>query len=85
MGHKIKCTSCNNFFGKILCPKCLKINPLTKNFFKTGTMICSHTLCEKASEIIHCIHCRRINVFNGENEKPVKKYSMKYIVHIVED
>ena len=23
MGHKIKCKSCKNFFGKILCPKCL--------------------------------------------------------------
>ena len=77
MGHKIKCTSCNNFFGKILCPNCLKINSLTKDFFKTGTMICSHTLCEKSSEIINCIHCRRINVFNGENEKPIPGQQIK--------
>ena len=24
MGHKVKCSGCRNFFGKILCQKCLK-------------------------------------------------------------
>ena len=71
MGHKIKCNGCKNYFGKILCPQCLKINPLTKSFFKTGTIICSYTSCAKKSEIINCIFCRRINVFNNENEKPI--------------
>jgi hypothetical protein len=77
MGHKIKCTSCKNYFGKILCPQCLKINPLSKNFFKTGTIVCSFTSCAKKSEIINCIYCRRINVFNNENEKPIPGQQIK--------
>ena len=77
MVHKIKCTSCKNYFGKILCPQCLKINPLSKNFFKTGTIVCSFTSCAKKSEIINCIYCRRINVFNNENEKPIPGQQIK--------
>lgn len=68
MGHKIKCTKCSNYFGKLLCPKCLKNNPLTKSFFKTGEIRCSYTSCAQKSLIINCIHCRRMNVFDT-NEK----------------
>ena len=71
MGHKIKCNNCKNYYGKILCPQCLKVNYLTKNFFKTGAMFCSYTSCAKRTDIINCIYCRRINVFNNENEKPI--------------
>ena len=64
MGHKIRCKRCGNHFGKILCPKCLKIIPISKRYFKSGTLVCSYTSCGKRSEIINCIHCRRMNVFN---------------------
>ena len=78
MGHKIKCIGCKNFFGKILCPQCLKINPLTKNFFKSGGMICSYTACAKTSKIINCIYCRRMNVFNkNNNEFPIPGQQIK--------
>ena len=69
MGNRIQCTKCKSYFGNILCQKCLKINPLSKNFFKNGYMICRYSECEKKSYIINCIHCQGINVFNGKKEE----------------
>ena len=68
MGHKLKCSGCSNYFGKILCPKCLKNNPLKNFFFKTGQIMCSYTACAKKSTIVNCIHCRRMNVFDNDND-----------------
>ena len=68
MGHKIKCTACKNYFGKILCPICLKINPLQNSFFKTGEMICRYSSCLKKFNLVNCLHCQRINIFN--NDRP---------------
>ena len=62
--HKIKCIGCKNYFGKMLCPKCLKVHPMQKNFFKTGEIVCKYSSKVEISNIINCIHCRRINVFN---------------------
>ena len=78
MGSKLKCNGCKNFFGKILCPKCLKINPLTKSFFKSGTIICSYTACGQKSEIINCIHCRKMNIFNGKPPIPGQQIKCGY-------
>ena len=66
MGHKIRCIACRNYFGKILCPLCLKINPLQNSFFKTGVMICRYSSCSKKFNIVNCLHCQRINIFNAD-------------------
>ena len=66
MGHRIKCSWCKNYFGKILCPKCLKVNPLQRSFFLSGEMTCRYTLCSQKSNIINCLHCRRMNIFNDK-------------------
>ena len=78
MGHKVKCSRCKNFFGKIICPKCLKINPLTKNFFKSGEMICRYTECGKKSNIVNCLYCQRMNVFNGNSPIPGQQIICAY-------
>ena len=67
MGHKVKCSGCRNFFGKILCQKCLKVNPLLKYFFKSGEMTCRYASCSEKSFIINYIHSQRINIFNEQN------------------
>ena len=67
MGHKIKCKKCKNNFGKLLCPKCLKINPISEKYFKSGGFVCCYRACAKRSAIINCIHCRRMNIFNGKD------------------
>ena len=67
MGHKLKCIGCSNYFGKIICPKCLKNNPLKKCFFKTGQIMCCYTACAKKSTVVNCIHCRRMNYFDTDN------------------
>ena len=49
---------------KILCPCCLKINPLEKSSFKYGEFECRFANCSKISSIANCLHCMRINYFN---------------------
>ena len=78
MGKKIRCIGCKNYFGKILCPKCLKVNPLQKNFFKTGEIMCRYSSHAEISNIINCIHCRRINVFNKVSPIPGQQIVCSY-------
>ena len=78
MGKKIKCIGCGNYFGKILCPKCLKVNPLQKHFFKTGDIMCRYSAHSEISNIINCIHCRRINVFNKSPPIPGQQIVCSY-------
>lgn len=63
MGMRIKCDKCSKSFGKIICPKCLKVNPLEKNSFKYGEFECRYKNCSKKTNIAVCIHCERINYF----------------------
>ncbi len=69
MGKKIKCEECKAEFGKIVCPSCLRIIPLLKKFFKSGGIVCNYPSCAKRSFMVNCIHCRRLNVFNDNNNK----------------
>ena len=66
MGLRIKCDKCSTLFGKIICPKCLKVNPLEKNSFKYGQFECRYKKCSKKTNIAVCIHCERINYFPDE-------------------
>lgn len=78
MGHRIKCIGCKNYFGKILCPKCLKVNPLQKHFFKTGEILCRFSSNAERSNIMNCIYCRRINVFNQISPIPGQQITCGY-------
>ena len=78
MGHRIKCIGCRNYFGKILCPKCLKICPLQKNFFQSGDMICRYTSCSQKSNIVNCIHCQKMNIFNNKPPIPGQQIKCAY-------
>ncbi len=64
MGSKIKCPRCKEYFGKILCPSCEKINTCKQNFFKLGILKCGFHNCFKENNIINCLYCRRLNIFN---------------------
>ena len=68
MGNRIKCCYCDFIFAKILCPCCLKINPLIKNIFKYNEFECRYNSCSKKSIIANCIHCQRINYFNSDEK-----------------
>ena len=66
MGSKINC-KCGKVFGKILCPSCGKMNTCENNFFKMGQMKCGFHNCAKESNMINCLFCRKLNIF--ENTK----------------
>ena len=68
MGKKIKCFSCKYEFAKILCPICLKVNPLIKNVFTYGEFECRYSSCNQISLIANCLHCLRINYFKYEKK-----------------
>ena len=68
MGTRIKCCFCSFIFAKILCPSCLKINPLIKNVFKYNEFECRYNSCSKKCLIANCIHCQRINYFNYDEK-----------------
>jgi hypothetical protein len=63
MGSEIKCKKCNNFFGKILCVYCGKINELQNDYFQHGIMTCGFQNCQKNIFMINCIFCRKLNIF----------------------
>ena len=71
MGSRIKCHACHIEFAKILCPLCLRINPLTKNVFKYGEIQCRHSSCSQISSIANCLHCQRMNYFKYNKKKPL--------------
>ena len=64
MGSKINCHKCGKSFGKILCPSCGKMNTCENNFFKMGHMKCGFHNCSKESNMINCLYCRKLNIFN---------------------
>ena len=64
MGSKIKCPGCKTFFGKILCPSCGKMNTCEHNFFKLGHMKCGFRNCLKENNLVNCLYCRKLNIFD---------------------
>ena len=64
MGSKIKCHKCHTNFGKILCPTCGKMNTCENNFFKLGHMKCGFHNCLKENNMINCLFCRKLNIFD---------------------
>ena len=64
MGSKINCHGCQKFFGKILCPTCGKMNTCQNNFFKLGHMKCGFHNCLKENNMINCLYCRKLNIFD---------------------
>ena len=64
MGSKIKCQRCQSNFGKILCPTCGKMNTCENNFFKLGHMKCGFHNCLKENNMINCLFCRKLNIFD---------------------
>ena len=64
MGSKIKCHGCNSYFGKILCPSCGKMNTCENNFFKLGHMKCGFRNCLKENNMVNCLYCRKLNIFD---------------------
>ena len=66
MGMRIKCDKCSKSFGKVLCTKCLKVNPLEKNSFKYGEFECRYKKCSQKTNIAVCIHCERLNYFSDK-------------------
>ena len=75
MGSEIKCKNCNNFFGKILCNYCSKINELQDEYFKYGKFTCGFQNCQKSSIMINCIFCRKLNIF--QNQSPINGQRIK--------
>ena len=66
MGSLIRCTSktCKNYhFGKLFCPHCKQINKLQKKF-KLGYIKCGFGNCLKESNLVNCIFCRKLNIFD---------------------
>ena len=66
-----KCIQCKQYFGKILCPSCEKINVCGENYFKSGLMKCGIPTCQSENYMINCIYCRKLNIF----KKAIKKIS----------
>ena len=64
MGSKVKCNKCKLNFGKILCPICGKMNTCENNFFKLGRMKCGFHNCLKENNMINCLFCRKLNIFD---------------------
>jgi hypothetical protein len=63
MGSLIKCPSCYKVFSKIICPSCKRINN-SNNKFKFGIIKCGYENCGKESNMINCIFCLKINIFD---------------------
>ena len=68
MGSKINCHGCKKSFGKILCPTCGKMNTCENNFFKLGHMKCGFHNCSKENNMINCLFCRKLNIFDKETQ-----------------
>ena len=68
MGSNIKCYKCKNSFGKILCPSCGKINTSINNYFKLGNMKCGFANCLKNNNMINCLYCRKLNIFDIDTQ-----------------
>lgn len=66
MGSKIKCDNCKNFFGKIMCVSCERINELREYFFMTGVFKCGYEKCSKKNYLVNCLFCRKLNVFHNK-------------------
>ena len=75
MGSEIKCKNCNNYFGKILCIACGKMNECEGNYFEYGNMVCGFENCQKSLFMVNCIFCRKLNIFL--KEKPINGQIIK--------
>ena len=64
-GTEIKCTECKENFGKILCPECGNLNSFRGRVFKFGKLLCPRENCKKESNIINCLYCRQLNIFQN--------------------
>ena len=66
MGSEIKCHKCKNYFCKILCPSCDKMNKCKQDYFIFGKMVCGFQNCQKENYMINCIYCRKLNIFKRQ-------------------
>ena len=64
-GSEIKCTECKEKFGKILCTKCGNLNSFRNKYFKFGEVVCSRENCKHESNIMNCLFCRQMNIFQN--------------------
>lgn len=82
MGSKIKCKKCKSHFGKIICPSCGKMNPFKDHFFKFGRLQCGFQKCSQINNMVNCLFCRKLNVFDTNIQIVGKKIKCGYCINI---